>query len=164
MKTGDASHCGAVAKQCFIIRLLWSTLCLARLGRVKHTKVWSGALCHEAHLRCMKRNLTASCFFAQEFGQKKWSGRRGSNPRLSAPKADALSHCATPRKSGPVLNIYCHGVFFKSSSKDFFFLFGSSWLFCKTTVYYSILKERYSVAKIIVKKSMRAHLWCLCKL
>ena len=28
---------------------------------------------------------------------KKWSGWWGSNPRLSAPKADALSHCATPR-------------------------------------------------------------------
>ena len=31
---------------------------------------------------------------------KKWSGWRGSNPRLSAPKADALSHCATPRRIG----------------------------------------------------------------
>ena len=28
---------------------------------------------------------------------EKWSGWWGSNPRLSAPKADALSHCATPR-------------------------------------------------------------------
>src|SRR4051795_8378105 len=27
----------------------------------------------------------------------KWSGRRDSNPRPSAPKADALPDCATPR-------------------------------------------------------------------
>ena len=67
----DASYCGAWAacrgvmkwrrKQCFSrLRFatpcqvwkggLWSTLCLARLWRVKHTKVWSGTLCHEAHL------------------------------------------------------------------------------------------------------------------
>ena len=65
-----ASYCGAVAKQCFIVRLLWSTLCLARLWRVKHTKVWSGTLCHEAHLRCTKRSLTASCFFALKSRQK----------------------------------------------------------------------------------------------
>ena len=28
----------------------------------------------------------------------KWSGRRDSNPRPSAPKADALPDCATPRR------------------------------------------------------------------
>ena len=28
----------------------------------------------------------------------KWSGRRDSNPRPSAPKADALPDCATPRQ------------------------------------------------------------------
>src|SRR5258708_39302296 len=28
-----------------------------------------------------------------------WSGRRDSNPRPSAPKADALPDCATPRRS-----------------------------------------------------------------
>ena len=27
-----------------------------------------------------------------------WSGRRDSNPRPSAPKADALPDCATPRR------------------------------------------------------------------
>ena len=42
---GDMSLCHKTSK-----RLLWSTLCLARLWRVKHTKVWSGTLCHEAHL------------------------------------------------------------------------------------------------------------------
>ena len=71
--------------------VLWSTLCLARLRRVKHTKVWSGTACHEAHLRCMKRTFgawsnpsdyearlsayeanpfQASCFFAQNLGKK----------------------------------------------------------------------------------------------
>ena len=30
--------------------------------------------------------------------RKKWSGRRDLNPRPSAPKADALPDCATPRR------------------------------------------------------------------
>ena len=43
---------------CFIWKgVLWSTLCLARLWRVKHTKVWSGTAYHEAHLRCMTQSL-----------------------------------------------------------------------------------------------------------
>ena len=32
---------------------------------------------------------------------KKWSGQRDSNPRPSAPKADALPDCAMPRRSTP---------------------------------------------------------------
>ena len=32
-------------------------------------------------------------------GNLKWSGRRDLNPRLSAPKADALPDCATPRRA-----------------------------------------------------------------
>ena len=63
-------------EQCFIVRLLWSTLCLARLRRVKHTKVWSGTLCHEAHLRCMKRSLTASFFLPWNQGKKMVGVRR----------------------------------------------------------------------------------------
>ena len=30
--------------------------------------------------------------------ERQWSGRRDSDPRLSAPKADALPGCATPRQ------------------------------------------------------------------
>jgi hypothetical protein len=33
-----------------------------------------------------------------------WSGRRDSNPRPSAPKADALPGCATPRRSVPIVS------------------------------------------------------------
>jgi hypothetical protein len=32
--------------------------------------------------------------------QKRWSGRRDSNPRPSGPKPDALPDCATPRRAG----------------------------------------------------------------
>ena len=33
-----------------------------------------------------------------------WSGRRDSNPRPSAPKADALPGCATPRRSSLIVS------------------------------------------------------------
>ncbi len=50
---------------------------------------------------------------------KKWSGWWGSNPRLSAPKADALSHCATPRRitSPEVLKIFIRYIRFAQYSK-----------------------------------------------
>ena len=34
----------------------------------------------------------------------RWSGRRDSNPRPSAPKADALPGCATPRRSNLIVS------------------------------------------------------------
>ena len=34
----------------------------------------------------------------------RWSGRRDSNPRPSAPKADALPGCATPRRSSSIVS------------------------------------------------------------
>ena len=44
---------------------------LHRQAFMKHGfAVWSGTLCHEAHLRCTKRSLTASFFFALESRQK----------------------------------------------------------------------------------------------
>ena len=45
---------------------------LHRQAFMKHgCAVWSGTLCHEAHLRCMKRSLTASCFFCLGIKAKK---------------------------------------------------------------------------------------------
>ena len=38
-------------------------------------------------------------FWAEIPRNEKWSGRRDLNPRLSAPKADALPDCATPRRA-----------------------------------------------------------------
>jgi hypothetical protein len=35
---------------------------------------------------------------ANRVKNEEWSGRRDSNPRPSAPKADALPDCATPRR------------------------------------------------------------------
>ena len=69
----------------------------------------------------MKRSLFRLHVFCP-FGQKKWSGRRGSNPRLSAPKADALSHCATPRSNNCSL-IYPFYTVFSNSRKRIFTFF-----------------------------------------
>jgi hypothetical protein len=41
-------------------------------------------------LRLLNRRESRKCLI-------QWSGRRDSNPRPSAPKADALPDCATPR-------------------------------------------------------------------
>ena len=56
--------------RCFILWSFSETM-LHRQAFMKHGfAVWSGTLCHEAHLRCMKRSLTASCFFALFQGKK----------------------------------------------------------------------------------------------
>ena len=81
--------------KCFIWKgVLWSTLCLARLRRVKHTKVWSatyaawsGTACHEA------KPFQASCFFSPS-GQKKWSGYGDSNSGPFDPQSNALNQAA----------------------------------------------------------------------
>jgi hypothetical protein len=44
--------------------------------------------------RCLRNELLP---MSQEWTRKKWSGRLDSNQRPSAPKADALPGCATPR-------------------------------------------------------------------
>ena len=74
MKTGAASYCGAVAacrgvmkwrrKQCFVVRLLWSTAApyeAARCAMKRTCGAWSEAW--RLHV-----------FFALESRQKKWSG------------------------------------------------------------------------------------------
>ena len=40
----------------------------------------------------------------------RWSGRRDSNPRPSAPKADALPGCATPRRALSIVSRIRFGV------------------------------------------------------
>ena len=50
--------------------VLWSTLCLARLWRVKHTKVWSAPSVHEAALRAMKRSFFRLHVFLPWRGKK----------------------------------------------------------------------------------------------
>ena len=93
---GTMLHSG-MKWSCFIWKgVLWSTLCLARLRRVKHTKVWSaayaawsGTACHEA------KPFQASCFFCPEFGQKKWGGRPDLNRRPPGPQPGALTNWAT---------------------------------------------------------------------
>ena len=76
---------------CFI---LWndSGTMLHRQAFMKHGfAVWSGTLCHEAHLRCMKRSLTASCFFAH-LG-KKMVGAEGIEPS---------TFCSQSRRAKPL--------------------------------------------------------------
>src|SRR5438034_6645655 len=56
------------------------------------TPLWTTWLCKTIVFLCLvdfAGRLRISC----------WSGRRDSNPRPSAPKADALPDCATPRLS-----------------------------------------------------------------
>src|SRR5579871_1145378 len=43
------------------------------------------------------RCVTCVGHITQNINNLEWSGRRDSNPRPSAPKADALPDCATPR-------------------------------------------------------------------
>ena len=57
----------------------YEALCVLHASGVSSTQKYEAARCAmKRTCGAMKRNLTASCFFAQEFGQKKWSGRRGS--------------------------------------------------------------------------------------
>ncbi len=50
--------------------------------------------------RCVTGNIN----IALNINSLCWSGRRDSNPRPSAPKADALPGCATPRHSGSIVS------------------------------------------------------------
>ena len=60
---------------------------------------------------------------AMTFGLKEWSGRRDLNPRPSAPKADALPGCATPRKvKGRHLTTPAHGCQIGISRNQRFFM------------------------------------------
>ena len=47
-----------------------------------------------------------------------WSGRRDLNPRPSAPKADALANCATPRhRKADLLLLLTSGFFILQRNK-----------------------------------------------
>ena len=84
---------------CFI---LWSGsgTMLHRQAFMKHGfAVWSGTLCHEAHLRCMKRSLTASFFLPLKKGKKMvedFSNRKTPNAKSAilknAIKQSAVLH------------------------------------------------------------------------
>src|ERR1017187_4110738 len=50
--------------------------------------------------RCVTGMVNIACII----NKLCWSGRRDSNPRPSAPKADALPGCATPRLSVSIVS------------------------------------------------------------
>ncbi len=54
-----------------------------------------------AKSRCVAGNVNIACII----NSLRWSGREDSNLRPSAPKADALPGCATPRHSSIVARI-----------------------------------------------------------
>ena len=56
-----------------------------------------GALKCSAKCRCLCATGKTSRTISNSRSDSCWSGRRDSNPRPSAPKADALPGCATPR-------------------------------------------------------------------
>ena len=90
---GDMSLCHKTSKRLFFYE--------ARLRRMKrHVVPWSAP---SAVAKAMAGQVGAwsevwrlHVFFALESRQKKWSGHRGSNPGLSAPKADALATALCP--------------------------------------------------------------------
>ena len=82
---------------CFILWSFGETM-LHRQAFMKHGfAVWSGTLCYEAHLRCMKRSLTASFFFAH-LG-KKMVGAAGIEPATFC----SQSRRAEPLRYAPVV-------------------------------------------------------------
>ena len=143
MSEANASYCGvkrnnASSEKAF----LWSTLCLARLWRVKHTKVWSNPADYKARLSAYEaKPFQASCFFARNSGKKMgwligleptafWATREGDSPKRAGverrqPPAKlrrcAVQYDATHRldceKRGEA-TIFCRKFTFKAKKSE----------------------------------------------
>ena len=102
-----ASYCGALAKQCFIVRLLWSTAApyeAARCAMKRTYGAWSEAW--RLHF-----------FLPKNLGKKKWSGYGDLNSGPFDPQSNALDQAALyPEHCSIIYHLDLH-----LSSRFFFF-------------------------------------------
>ena len=106
---GTMLHRQAFMKHGFAV---WSTFCACELCS-------SSIKIYEAHLRCMKRSLTASCFFARNLG-KKMVGVRGFEPPASASRTQRSSQ-AEPHPDRCTNFLHC------SINIPWFYVFSSAY-------------------------------------